>query len=211
MIKIKKLKYTDSVCEDLNLNQIKQLKNFEYPEDVTEFLEDNGATLLGKGQLSSVYENKNFIIKVFTNTDYDNSVEKSWYKYCRENFRKNPHLPKVGKLIDINDFYIIFIEKLEKVNINDFGSLSENDLKELSDELRENNDVYDLYNFWTNLIGFEIKFRNFLQIIEIVKLIKDISKISTKFDIHSDNFMMRGDTLVLIDPFYDNTINSKYA
>lgn len=210
MIKIKKLK-NKVLGEDLNLNQIKQLKNFKYPENVTEFLEDNGAKLLGKGQLSSVYENKNFVIKVYTNTDYDNSVEKKWYSYCRENFRKNTHLPKVGKLIEIDDFYIVFIEKLTEVNIKNFGSLSENDLNELSDELKENDDEYDLYNFWTNLVGTEIKFRNFLQIIEIVKLIKDISEISTKFDIHKDNFMMRDDTLVLIDPFYDNMINSKYS
>lgn len=217
MIKIKKLKKLNDLNE-LDLSGYKNIKNndWEIPEKLEKYLTDNNFKQLGSGEFSTVWQSptEKFVIKVYRSTEYNSSIDKQWYEYCRSN-KGNPHLPKVGKLKDFGNWYVVFIEKLEPVPMSvDIPAMRiySEALAELKPLPKTSKD-YEYYEYEFLNIPYSLfhgTFDNdFLKkmldayptVYDIYnKIVKPANSIQVRLDLHLGNVMMRGDTLVITDP-----------
>lgn len=127
---------------------------------------------LGAGFYACVFASKN------PNLVYKigKTISDPFISYIKAFKDYNKHVPKVYDLYEdkSNDWYFATMERLKENNDNKFV-----------DDLKEN-----------NLLDYEIDMRGFLT------ELKDVA-LENKFilDLHSQNIMRRGDTLVITDPF----------
>lgn len=135
-----------------------------------------GFKLLGSGKYASVFgsEKYPYVIKVFMK----DSAYLRWIKFAMDN-KNNPYVPKIrGKVIKITPMiYAIRLEKLSPGYLT--GKFAEE------------------YRKWSMDNNHKSDDKNIQDILDYFKKNKDL------LDIHSENVMMRGDQLVIIDPFYN--------
>lgn len=177
--------------KSLNVTKQALKSNAKYPEEIMDYLEQNNFTKEGSGLYASTYSSGNIVIKITRSVD--NSYL-DFVDFCKNH--KSPHLPKLGKVRHLDGFYIIPMEKLSHTASTDF------------DETADFLSLYS-YNSGSNENSTDIldkmpsnKYTN--QIPELMKLIDEMEKsraMGSKFDLHRGNFMTRGNTIVIIDPF----------
>ena len=171
---------------EASLSDYKHIKNNDWagPAFLIDWLKSKNFKMIGEGHYSYVFssETEEFVVKV-NNGKHMDAGYLEYIKFCHEN-KGNPHLPKIGQIKKYDDWYIVFIEKLE-------------DFEELSGYSKLNIviDIKDEADGWkTSITG------------DIVDQIKDCGKLLKKIkylgddDFHVDNLMKRGDTLVITDP-----------
>jgi len=85
---------------------------WETPEDVKEYLIQNGYEMIGLGMYSSVWSNhgSKAVIKVSSEKD---TCWLKFVEFCKAN--KSPYLPKVSRIAESEDNFIAFIERLEPI------------------------------------------------------------------------------------------------
>jgi len=182
-----------------------------YPQNkIQKTLLDNGFKLLGKGNYSSVYTHPkfNYALKIFDNDDgYTKFI-----KYCKQN-QSNPHLPKFrGNLMRYKNssWYAIRMELLQPFTKEEF--LQEIYLIKALKEIFDFNNfinsnlsamkLYDILDQSDSKSYQEWKDKNKL----LFQTLKDLDNLdsnseSFNIDLHERNFMRRGKTIVIIDPF----------
>ena len=130
----------------------------------------------GSGKYASVYGNQKypFVIKVFQK----DSAYMRWLKFCLSN-RDNPYVPKIkGKVLKITPMvYAIRLEKLSPGYIT-------------SEFNRE-------YSQWQKDPNYKTQDAALQQVFDFFEPNRKL------LDLHGENVMMRGDQLVIIDPFYN--------
>ena len=191
------------------INAYKPIKknSWNYPEELEDYLIKNDFKQIGSGEFSSVWKSpskENFVVKIFRSKEYNSSVDKEWYDYCRKN-SNNPHLPKVGSLKDFGEWYVIFIEKLESIP-NDINVDSMKIFKEAIKQNLKPDDVNFEEKFLSLSSNYDTNFVDELTeiyptIYDIYqKIVKPRKSIQVRLDLHLSNMMLRGNTLVITDP-----------
>lgn len=160
-------------------------------------LKQRGYEKLGKGAYASIWAKpgENTIVKLFDNDDVP------YQKYISLiSSNPNDHFPKLkGKIVKINSKYnAIRMEKLEPISDSDFmklglgpvyhylNYLKDPNISPLSDENKQ--DVL------TKIDQLESDQPGIKKAFEI------LAKNFKSFDIKPDNFMLRGNIIVIIDP-----------
>lgn len=186
-------------------------------------LEDAGFEELSHGRHSNVYGHPNldYVLKVFKKND---PAYVSFYN-CASKNQDNPHFPKFrGHLMQIVEgIYAIRMEKLthvpvknEKIQIRILGYINECIATEDSDNgvFERNVKLFtdylkiDLENkeFYTRQIEIYKKYakisKMFPKLATTIELLKK-AKRNHRWDIHEENFMLRGIVPVITDPFWN--------
>lgn len=209
----------------MNLNELlgtKQYRNLTDQESdniVQKFLDSGGYKKLGSGAYATVYEKDGTAIK-FWKTD---GAYEAFIDFCLKN--KSEHLPKfLSKIKKISHpngdkFSYIKMEKLSPVSpdtkvygINAeylstrFSDWFENGKKKISNASQISSAVA-LYmeekveRRFKNLSDSDIdSIIGFLEMALRVHLVADYDKVYP--DMHSENVMLRGNTLVITDPYF---------
>lgn len=155
----------------------------------TKYLKKKGFKELGYGSFGATYTHPNYpwVFKLFYN---DPSYFK-FFEFVRAN-QGNPYLPKIkGKYIKIaNGVYVVRIEKLQEFNWRDEKQ------KEIAKAIE---DIYSPAQIKKR--AARIKQVSPLLYTTLEKISKIVGK-GDQLDLHSGNFMFRGDTVVITDPIY---------
>ena len=187
------------------------------PVQWIEFLKKKGFKRMGTGSFAVTLSKPElpYIIKIPYKRD------NSWYafaSYCTTH-RNNPHLPKIQFLQKLtgSKFFVAAVEKLEMLHtkIRDTYALTSmlahmeggvqnpRSLKQIFDNCIEQALPPDRPWYETTL---------FPQLDGLSKTVQELSKSGRDMDLHDENVMLRGDTLVIQDPWYsweDDYSNSK--
>lgn len=205
---------------ELNLDGYKFIKSNDWnlPENLSNWLIDNGFKCVGSGNFSSVFlsnEKQTFVVKVNRGSNMDENYLK-FIDFCHKN-KGNKHLPKMGELKKYDDWYFIFIERLEPVNFGNravAGYLSMI-LKMIifDDSLSVNISYNDFENFAIDIFSnfddsmFPQVFKTdkgkqqLIEMFYVLYMFKTEYNISKDdFDFYDRNIMRRGDTFVITDP-----------
>ena len=190
----------------------KDLKNrFASPKEI---LAKYGWNVLGYGADGAVAENPNekYVLKLFsTDSKYTDFV-----KYIAQPHQNNPHLPKISKAIKQipgTAFSYIGMEKLQKISSKELVGKFFPEMCVLKiDAERYNMSFAMSYDFTfsdqyrqVKLHGNDIwnKIRKpddaWFSLSEMLYSFARKEKLN--IDLHDDNFMLRGNTLVIIDPY----------
>lgn len=171
---------------EASLSDYKTIKNNDWglPENLIEWLKGKGFKMIGEGHYSYVFssESEDFVVKVNNGERMDKGYLE-FVEFCRQN-KGNPHLPKIGTVKKYDNWYIVFIEKLEE--FEELGGYS---------KIKLVVDIKDEADNWKTSITGDIA----KQVKDCGKLLKQIKYLGDD-DFHVDNLMKRGDTLVITDP-----------
>lgn len=159
---------------------------------------NNGFTAMGSGSFGTVWSHPKlqYVLKVFRATDV---AYLGWVNVCIQN-KNNPHFPKFisTKAFPITpEVSAIRMEKLTPTR----GQLMDDIIYFIkltlhNETRRMSKEEIDLFNKYCNA---------YPQLMDAIQILKEFSyKSGFKFDIHTGNFMLRGNTLVITDPVYDS-------
>ena len=137
-----------------------------------------GFKLLGSGKYASVFGHPTYpyVIKLFMK----DAAFLRWVKFCMEN-KNNKYVPTIrGKVIKITpNFFAIRIEKLTPFKYSQS--------KEFMSE----------YDKWNRDNKYVTKDK------ELAVVLDHFAQNKSLLDLHGDNMMMRGNQVVVIDPYYN--------
>jgi hypothetical protein len=207
--------------EEYSLSGYKTLLNSKWnlPKDLTNFLLHNHFERIGLGKSSEVYKHPedNMVLKV--NAIKFDPAFVEFVQFCTVN-RSNKHLPRVGKIRNYTsdtgqNFFTVLLEKLDPIDFDladDVGTIIGEWLHGTSEDRQKGitTPIYtraqnDIDNFWVEekkVFRLSDDVVTQLQAIGPLLLkIKSNSKlIGIGLDLHPDNLMQRGTTIVLSDP-----------
>lgn len=201
--------------DELNLDGYKHIKKNEWDDSdkLKDWLMSKNFKKAGEGGYATVYvsETENFVVKV-NDGHFDNNYV-DFINFCHRN-KSNQHLPKIGQIKKLSKesgdkWFVVFIEKLEPFDIRKVFGVEPNEYEKILD-------------FFFKLINKPSKISNkdvIKQLIEsglsetqYTNQLADIGNTVHDFcdqysidpkdflDMHDDNLMMRGNTIVVIDP-----------
>ena len=153
--------------------------------DFVEYMESKGFKCLGEGEYGAVFTapqfNGKYVLKVFHDPKY-----LAFVNYCMKN-PGNPHLPNFyGKLMRLSP-------KINMVRIEV--------LKRVDDTLYNETVVPAI----TKIKGYQVDPEEFAKVepslMRTLEVLDQHMPVHTNLDLHRKNFMMRGSTVVIIDPY----------
>ena len=160
-----------------------------------------GFRFAGEGASAHVFihDSYPYALKIFNK---DNAYV-SWFNFCREN-QDNPFVPKIrGKVLKIkNGVYACRVEKLDNWN---FSKISLNDASKIFlDALKKGVFVHrrtDEIDF-SKYIGLDKNLDKVLKFFyKTLSMPVNDFRNDVVLDLHHNNFMLRGNQIVIIDPF----------
>ena len=174
------------------------------PHKIEKILFDKGFYSIGSGAFSNVYAKSvgGFVIKVGILKDDCHLI---FSDYATQNYRKNPHLPKMKTIKFPTKKHTGFVSIIEKLEPLDY---------ELAYKI---NDIWYKYRERINNPNVNASIMKYIPIksqmrknLGIFRTINQIRKLTAgtkcKFDLHAANIMKRSDgTIVLIDPLADTS------
>lgn len=210
---------------ELKLSDFKRIakEKFDYPNKLIRFLKQNGYKLAGEGASSQVFikPNSKIAIKISTENDI------CWLRYV-DLVKKHPnkHFMKIGKINQLDEFYIAFIERLHKVKLPDnFAEYIDSwiDLNDptQSDKIipskiisnRTEQEIAAEYKMADELIRKEAKEfeKEYPDLAKAIGLLLPLRDNKCSFDLgvfgSPENIMARDDgTFVIIDPLFYETM-----
>lgn len=151
------------------------------------YMQKQGFKHLGGGSFADVYERSGYPW-VFKLVIKDPSYL-AYVNYCISH-QNNPAVPKFrGKPIKLNEYtYVVRMENLTPITKGTAQIIK------LINTLAGADHLSDL-----DQTKIEFLQQNFP---DILRILTDIDKLGYEFDLNNDNFMMRGQTLVIIDPLF---------
>ena len=164
-------------------------------DNLTAQLKSYGWTLAGYGYSSLVFKNPkfNYVLKVF---EYQNT---DWIKFANwaMQHQDNPFVPKfIGKIRKISpSAYAVRMELLEPIKDSSF--YNQYVAPEIQ-QIKKNNYVDWSDVFWDK--NEEFLQQNYPQLFQIIDFLNNLRTDSGDLDLHANNFMRRGNTLVITDP-----------
>jgi hypothetical protein len=165
--------------------------SFNNFDDITRYLKQYGFKKLKTGSNAIIFSHpkKKYVIKIFGNTD---EAYYRFYEFCLRH-QDNPHLPKfVGKMVSKNNFSIVRIERLKPNSIDPkerhkicqtFHTMFYNKVSNKNDKLYHIDSPYVKMLYPT---------------MELILNDMDLTRLHSDFG--GSDLMMRGQTLVIIDP-----------
>ena len=148
-----------------------------------------GFTKIGSGTFAMVYGSAKYpyALKVFTR---DSAYEK-WYEFCKHR-QDNKYVPKIkGRMVTVlrhptNPQNSVFAARIEKLEPFDWKKCNE-----------------DSYRF---VMGFNDQWKELSKLknidIDLAEVCYELLTTKEYLDLHYHNIMMRGDQVVVIDPYF---------
>jgi len=160
--------------------------------------------ILGSGLYGVVFEKPgtDFVYKLF---DVDDYGYKAYLDFTRQN-QNNIHIPKIGKPLKLKigkiNAYIVKLERLEELNLS--NPKHEQQYKLIISIISSLEKIKTNNPMRTGAMNFLKKVDKTDP--DLVNIIADINDISTsEMDMHPGNVMMRGNTIVITDPYAGGT------
>ena len=167
--------------------QSKKIKRKDKLEQFRTFLEQNGFKFIDSGSFGAVFERPGYpwIFKIF-NRD---PAYLHFVKYAMAH-QGNPHLPRIKGIIKISDdTYAVRMERLSPIPLGTEPAMS---LIRKIVNIDSYGDLSDADAAW-----IDKKFPG------ISAFFKSFPLGDFEYDLHLQNFMQRGNTMVIVDPIYD--------
>ena len=203
---------------ELNLDSYKHIKNNDWDgsDKLKEWLVSKNFRKIGEGGYATVYssDTEKFVVKV--NDGHFDSNYLRFVNFCHKN-KANPHIPKIGKVKTLNrddgdKWFVVFIEKLNQFDIEKVFGVERNQYEKLLDFFYQLICLNDGSTINYKMIKSQLKSSDLeetpysKQLVDVCNTILDIADtcdIDPKdfLDMHDENLMMRGNTIVIIDPF----------
>lgn len=173
--------------------RIDELTRPDFYKDAVDKLHNAGYKFLGDGVYASAFQRKsrpNEIIKLFKSSD---EAYMHYLEFVLEN-QSNPHFPKIfGKPMEITpDYYVVKMEKLDPVG-KSFDRKFFNGIEHYLDGFVISDSYIEAY------LDSHPSFKEALD-----KLAEFKKETYYDWDFHSGNVMWRNNTLVIIDPVYND-------
>jgi len=165
----------------------KQTRRIDKLEQFKTFLEQNGFNFIDRGSFGAVFERPGYpwVFKIF-NKD---PAYLHFLKYAMAH-QGNPHLPKIKGVIPINaDTYAVRMERLSPIPLGTEPAMS---LIRKIVNIDSYGDLSDADAAW-----IDKKFPG------ISAFFKSFPLGGFEYDLNLQNFMQRGNTMVIVDPIYD--------
>lgn len=169
---------------------------FDYAnENIERWMREKGFKPLGEGGYGIVFSDGRS--RVVAKIMREDPCWMAFAEYCRKN-RSNPHLPKIGKTMPVSKMgvYVTFIEALDPLPPEKYDF----DLKAfLNLRIRYRIPSMAAYPIGRiKLAASEFETNHPL----LAETLEEVTKLGTNcaVDLHDENFMMRGNTIVIIDP-----------
>lgn len=196
------------IIEESGLSGVKHLYGLTWPQIIEHIKQHYGIQLVGSGAYGQVFIHPswNYVIKIYeSDPGYDRFLN-----ICSS--MKTPHLPKVIKPPKtIHQFHLRLKEAGSKLNIVKLEILSPLSI-DFKNSLRQvkggysNKKIAHLYSLFKthqkdavyNELNSKYDLDSLFQTLQIIE--NNISTDHDFLDIHDGNFMMRGNTIVIVDP-----------
>lgn len=164
-------------------------------ENIERWMREKGFTPVGEGGYGIVFSDGRS--RVVAKIMREDPCWMAFAYHCRAN-RTNPHLPKIGKLIQVSAMgvYVVFMEALDPLPPERYDFDMKSFLYTRADYNIPALRGRDPQEIEQAAAAFEAA--NPL----LAKTLVDITKLGTDcaVDLHDGNMMLRGDTIVIIDP-----------
>jgi hypothetical protein len=176
-------------------------KRFYSKNDFVDWMGERGFIKLGQGHYGAVFDHEKFggryVLKVFSDPAYEHFIE-----FCLKT--QSPHLPRfVGKVMKVSqNARMVRMERLVPMTEQQYDSAYYNldTLCYLADLIAfEPEENYEEDPKWAREMNSP--YRPMLDL--LVAVLKHADNTMT-MDFSSDNFMLRGKTAVLTDPYMDH-------
>jgi hypothetical protein len=193
--------YRDGTLDDVQQALTGSTKNHDVLATFQSFLAQKGFKVIHSGGFGIVFSRPdlNYVIKVFL----DDPAYLKFLQFCFSS--SDPHLPKFrGKLIPIlkGRIHAVRMERLNPIS-SGYGNLISS-LEEFAvshfDPEGFINDCHQ-YGDPRNMGLLEQN----KGVLETLDRLRALETPDIRFDLKPDNFMMRGDVLVVTDPFYSHS------
>ena len=219
---------TESYLEEETLEELTGIKNvvkdmphnprryddFPLGTDWHKLLYNNGFRALGSGSFGTVWDNPNlpYVLKVFTDQD---RAYIDWINTARQH-SDNPHMPHFVSpraMRIVPGVMAVRMEKLTRINqeaynlIRPINALVENSIRtkllpsEIVKHLIDNRDPGAAEPAPDTFYAYAQKYLDLVPALDII--CQFIKKSGYRNDLHDENIMMRGDTMVFTDPVFD--------
>ena len=171
-----KPKELDKLRKDLSSIKSVDTRDTSWMNTVGSLLKSKGFSKLGSGKYGSVFGNPKYpyVLKVFMK----DSAYLRWIKFAMDN-KDNPYVPEIrGKVVKITP--MIYAIRLEKLTPGTFSG-----------------PFAQAYSKWQKDSSYKSDDKNIQDVLDY------FAKNKKLLDLHGENIMMRGNQLVVIDPFYN--------
>lgn len=180
---------------------------WDVPEKLQSYLSDNGYTQLGKGNFSEVWAKpgERFVLKIMLNDTSDDCYIDFIQALQHAN---NPHFPKIGRLRHFKlqheefgnlDWNIIPIERLEKLSTKAIRKRGDAQLVLAYCQMKRGDNTR--YRWFKNPQEiYDQHIEDYPELGEALKFLDRHIARTCRIDLHEDNMMLRGNTLVITDP-----------
>lgn len=166
----------EKLRKDLSYVKDVDTRDTSWMNTVGGVLKANVFTKLGSGKYGSVFSHPKYpyVLKIFMK----DSAYLRWIKFAMDN-KNNPYVPKIrGKVVKITP--MIYAIRLEKLTPGSFTG-----------------PFADAYRKWQKDKNYKSDDKNIQEVLDYFGKNKNL------LDLHGENIMMRGNQLVVIDPFYN--------
>lgn len=167
-------------------------------------IKNKGNTVIGVGCYSAVLSAKNTLNVIKIGSDVADPCL-DFYSRVVNKFPDNAHIPQLYSVYidNISNYYVLVMEKLEAIEPKDY---------EVCDLCREYCEGYlDSDEFIIACDNYLDYIPNPSKMLELLKKIKKLAnKLDVKIDMHHGNFMLRGNVLVVTDPWSEHTVYDEY-
>ncbi|RYD61313.1 MAG: hypothetical protein EOP83_17335 [Verrucomicrobiaceae bacterium] len=185
-----------ALCESQIVTELQGIKQdaatvFDSKDHVVEFMVKKGFTVLGQGQWGAVFDHPDFkrryVLKLFSDRYYE-----AFVNACIVH-PGNPHLPRFfGKVMKVTDTArMVRIEKLKPFNSD---QRTEEFLDDVGFEIAERGRITRMQTLAAENLGLSELLPTMLSLGENLPE-------GAIYDIHAENIMKRGNTLVITDPW----------
>jgi hypothetical protein len=179
-------KQARSTFDDTTDKWAMQTRRKDKLEQFRTFLEQNGFKFIDKGSFGAVFERPGYpwVFKIFTR----DPAYLHFVKYAMAH-QGNPHLPRIKGIIKINDdTYAVRMERLSPIPLGTEPAMS---LIRKIVGIDSYGDLSDADAAWIDKTfpGISAFFKSFP--------LRDF-----EYDLRLQNFMQRGNTMVIVDPIY---------
>jgi len=176
LTELRKPKEVDQFKKQVSDIKSVDTRNQSWHSSLSSLMSKHGFTRVGSGKYASVFKNTQYkyVVKVFMK----DAAYFKWLEFVLKN-RNNPYVPKIkGKVIKITPmFYAIRMEPLAPYK----GS----------------SEFMTHYSKWSRDPSYKSGDKDIDDILQYFKKYKGL------LDLHGENVMLRGNQLVVIDPFYN--------
>ncbi len=193
----------------MKLNELTGIKNIKFDkEHIKDYLDLLGFEYLDSGCYASTYKGKNAVLKVFT----DDPAYEAYINFIKSiptEYKKfTPKVTSVREFPQNKDIKFIKLEFLEELNNENseivfYTNYFLNDLYKETNKFEDIDTLEKIKNYYKNNTNTFEQYSDYIDfyLLEFLYFLKSKTSSNIIWDINDSNIMMRGNQLVVTDPW----------